>query len=53
MEDVMNALQQIDWDQLATLCQDFVAQMDIPGFFTEVANFVKELVAVLSGTAAE
>lgn len=50
MEDVLATLQQIDWDQIGQLFTDFIAQMDIPGFFTELANFVKDLIAVIVGT---
>lgn len=52
MEEVMNALQQIDWDQLGQLCTDFIAQMDIPGFFTNFVEFVKNLIAAIVGTPA-
>lgn len=50
MEEVMNALQQIDWDQLGQLCTDFIAQMDIPGFFASFVEFVKNLIAAIVGS---
>lgn len=49
MEEVLAYIQGIEWEKLGTLCTDFVNQLDIPGFITEVVNFIKELVAVIAG----
>lgn len=49
MEEVLAYIQGIDWEKLGTLCTDFVAKLDIPAFFNEIVNFVKDLVAVIAG----
>lgn len=49
MDEVLAYIQGIDWEKLGTLFTDFVAKLDIPAFFNEVVNFIKDLVAVIGG----
>ncbi len=49
MEEVLAYIESINWDNLVAVCTEFINKLDIPGFFTEVVNFVKDLVAVIAG----
>ena len=49
MDEVMEALKSIDWDGLGKILSDYVASLDIPGFFADLVQFVKDLVSAIIG----
>ena len=49
MDAIMAYLEGINWENIGTLVTDFIAKMDIPGFFEQVVNFFKDLFTVIAG----
>lgn len=48
MEEVMSYLKDINWEELGNVLTNFIKDMNIPGFFTDCINFVKDLIAAIA-----
>ncbi len=48
MDEVMEYIKAINWEEIGNILSDFVKDLDLPGFFNTCVAFVKDLFAAFT-----